>query len=114
MKKTIYNKLVRDNIPSIIEAEGKKCTFHYALEEDHKRLIKDKLLEECNELIKAESPNDVIEEIADIYTVLHGIMDVYCLDHSMVATYAGLKSCVRGEFSSFAVLESVEEEEDEE
>lgn len=112
MATKFYNKLVRDMVPLMIKNEGKKCTYYYALEENHKQLLKDKLWEECNELIEAKSPNDVREEIADIMAVLHGIMNEYDLDPHMVSTYAGYKSCVKGDFSSFVILVSVEEEED--
>lgn len=112
MATKIYNKLVRDMIPVMIKNDGKKCTYHFALG-DHKKLLKDKLLEECNELIEAKTPDDIREEIADIITVLSGIMVEYGLDPHIVFAYAGFKNSIKGDFSSFVVLESVEEEEDE-
>lgn len=46
----IYNKLVRDNIPSIIEKDNKKCNYHIAKEEEQLTYLFSKLNEEILEL----------------------------------------------------------------
>ncbi len=44
-----YNKLVRDKIPAIIEADGKQCEVVIALKEEMGELLEKKLMEEVNE-----------------------------------------------------------------
>ena len=45
-------KLVRDNIPDIINSTGKECKFHYAGEEEFKTYLFEKLREELGEEAK--------------------------------------------------------------
>ncbi|HZJ57124.1 MAG TPA: nucleoside triphosphate pyrophosphohydrolase [Clostridia bacterium] len=70
MNKKIYNKLIRDNIPDIIEASGKRCTVETVEGEELVKLLNEKLQEEVDEYIAS---ND-IEELADIVEVIRGIL----------------------------------------
>ncbi|NKF05691.1 nucleoside triphosphate pyrophosphohydrolase [Clostridium gasigenes] len=65
----VYNKLVRDKIPAIIEADGKTCEVEIAPKEKMTRLIEDKLVEEVNEYLEDKN----LEELADVMEVLFGI-----------------------------------------
>lgn len=47
----VYNKLVRDNIPSIIENDGCKCVIKILNEKEYKVELYKKLQEETNEVI---------------------------------------------------------------
>lgn len=71
MKVKVYNKLVRDRIPEIIEASGKTCTYETLSDEQYIELLNKKLLEEVNEYLKS----GMIEELADIGEVMHAILD---------------------------------------
>lgn len=68
----IYNKLVRDKIPKIIEEKGMKA-YTYIVDEDklEKALIC-KLDEEFKEFIESLA----IEELADIVEVVYAILNV--------------------------------------
>lgn len=68
-----YNKLVRDNIPAIITQSGKTPVVRTLSESEYKDELKKKLLEEVQEFINAESEADMVEEFADIQTVLNYI-----------------------------------------
>ena len=48
-KKTTYNKLVRDRIPEIIEADGKKCVCETLSQEQYIAMLDAKLNEELAE-----------------------------------------------------------------
>ena len=66
---TIFKKLVRDNIPKIIEASGRRCSVELLEGDDLLRALKHKLREECDEFDEAEN----IEELADISEVVLAI-----------------------------------------
>ena len=71
-----YNKLVRDKIPQIIEAQGKKCKVYVAVNEDYRSRLKDKLLEEAQEFFE----NPCVEELADVQEVIDALQDVHRWD----------------------------------
>lgn len=62
-------KLVRDNIPAIMEQKGQKAVFYRASEEEYARRLLEKLTEEVAEFQDGES----VDEIADIVEVLYAI-----------------------------------------
>lgn len=61
-----YNKLVRDNIPEIIEASGKTCVTEVLLDDEYLKMIDAKLDEELAEYHKDQN----IEELADLLEVI--------------------------------------------
>lgn len=65
----IYNKLVRDNIPDIIEKDNEiPVTRILSIDEYRVELYK-KLKEECNELISAKGRENILYEVADVFEV---------------------------------------------
>ena len=71
MKSRIYNKLVRDKIPQIIDADGRKAVCRTLEDESYIRHLHEKLLEEVQEYLKSGE----LEELADIGEVMHAILD---------------------------------------
>lgn len=71
MGEKIYNKLVRDRIPEIIEKAGKKYIIETVDNQENYKLLNKKLLEEVNEYLEEYN----IEELADIIEVIHGILE---------------------------------------
>ncbi|WP_058306367.1 nucleoside triphosphate pyrophosphohydrolase [Gracilibacillus massiliensis] len=67
----VYNKLVRDNIPSIIEENGQKCKVEKLKSVDFVKELKNKFQEELDEYLETDSDNDAIEELADILEIIH-------------------------------------------
>lgn len=64
-----YNKLVRDGIPSVIEADGKTAEVEYVSGEHLGELLEDKLIEEFNEFLEDRN----LEELADMMEVVFGL-----------------------------------------
>lgn len=61
-------KLIRDNIPELIQAEGKQLDVAAVQNDDFfLALLRSKLIEEVNEYLSSENS---IEELVDIKTVL--------------------------------------------
>ena len=57
-----YNKLVRDRIPEIIEASGKRCVCSTLSDEEYLARLDEKLNEELAEYQESKS----MEELADL------------------------------------------------
>lgn len=66
-EKIIYNKLVRDKIPEIIEASGKACETEILSYEEYLQMLDKKLDEELAEYHQEQN----IEELADLLEVLY-------------------------------------------
>lgn len=66
-EKTIYNKLVRDKIPEIIEASGKTCEIETLPDEEYLQMLDKKLDEELAEYHQEQN----IEELADLLEALY-------------------------------------------
>lgn len=67
MKKTNHNKLVRDKIPEIIEADGRSCEIEILSDDEYIKMIDAKLDEELAEYHKDKN----LEELADLVEVIH-------------------------------------------
>ena len=67
----VYNKLVRDKIPAIIEAQGEHPNFRILEAEAYSRLLEDKLDEEVNEFHRDKN----LEELADILEVVFALAE---------------------------------------
>ena len=67
----IFNKLVRDNIPDIIEGRGEKAYTRILSDEEYKEQLDLKLQEEVKEYLE----DDNVEELADIVEVIYAILE---------------------------------------
>ena len=96
-----YNKLVRDNIPKIIESKGETCLFHVANAEEYWQKLKEKLREEIEEFIEAEN----IEELADVFEVINAMQTVKKFDSEELLRVMKQKADMRGRFFDRIILE---------
>lgn len=65
-----YNKLVRDRIPDIIAAQGKRAVIRVLSPQEWLAALRAKLQEEVDEYRAAPS----LEELADVVEVIHGLL----------------------------------------
>ncbi|HJX05191.1 MAG TPA: nucleoside triphosphate pyrophosphohydrolase, partial [Candidatus Nanoarchaeia archaeon] len=100
-KHTVYNKLVRDKIPEIIEQRGKVPVIHAASDEEYWGKLKEKLNEEVGEFQKNSSE----EELADILEVVCAIADFKKIDKEKLELLRKKKSEERGGFKKKIILE---------
>lgn len=105
----IYNKLVRDKILGIIEESGKNPKYRALGQEAHKQALKAKLIEEAVEFAKAETHDEMVEELADVYEVLSAIYFVFDFPESRVFEKKIAKQNEKGGFLMGYFLESVED-----
>lgn len=66
----IYNKLVRDKITDIIEADGRVAKYRILDNNEYRQELNKKLQEEVKEYLEDNN----VEELADIVEVIYGIL----------------------------------------
>lgn len=69
-KRTVYNKLVRDKIPEIVEASGNTCVTEILSDDAYIRALDNKLNEELAEYQQSKS----LEELADLLEVMDAVV----------------------------------------
>ena len=106
---SVYNKLVRDRIPQIIEASGKTCTTRILDPSEHLHEIKTKMQEEALEFQQAANDKDAIEELADILELVHAALDVYGVSFDVLEEVRQHKKDKRGGFAEGIYLIEVED-----
>ena len=106
----IYNKLVRDKIPNIIEEKGETPIIKILDENEYKKELEKKLYEEYKEVIEA-SGDDRVEELADMIEVIRALANLENKSLNDVIAIADKKSEKRGAFEEKIFLEKVIEAE---
>lgn len=101
----IYNKLVRDNIPNIIKDNGETPITRILSEDEYKKELLKKLLEECHELIAAKTSFQILEEAADVFEVLKVISQLEGENIDTVMELANQKRLKKGSFTKKIFLE---------
>lgn len=103
----VYNKLVRDKIPQIIKDDNRKPITRVLSDEEYKKALNDKLLEEYNEVIVAGSSNELMEELADMIEVIRAISLAEGRELEDVIEISKVKRLKRGAFDDRIFLERV-------
>ena len=96
----VYDKLVRDRIPEIIEASGNKCAVEVVSDEIALEYLYKKLGEEVNELLSDKN----LDEIADVMEVLFAIGKKYGYSEDEVLSRRNEKKNSRGGFENNLIL----------
>ena len=102
----IYNKLVRDKIPKIIESKGELPVTKKLDLQQYKIALEEKLKEECQEVISA-SGQERIEELADVLEILRSLAKLEGVSLKQVIAVADQKVFKRGGFENKVFLEKV-------
>ena len=102
----IYNKLVRDNIPNIIESKGETPVTRILDKDSYKMELEKKLNEEYFEVIEAKG-NDRIEELADMLEIMRALAKLEGRTLQDVIECAEVKKEKRGAFEEKIFLEKV-------
>ena len=103
--KRVFNKLVRDNIPNIIESNNECAVTRILNDEEYRSELYKKLQEETNEVINAKNTKDVVEELADVLEVLRSIGELEHMNLDAIIEVANQKRLKRGGFEKRIFLE---------
>ena len=104
--KKVFNKLVRDKIPEIIEENDEYSLTRTLNDKEYEKALYDKLFEEANEVINANKKEETEEELADLLEVVRAIADYKNIDVSDVEKLRISKKKKRGGFYKRIYLES--------
>ncbi|BAQ62513.1 acyl-CoA dehydrogenase family protein [Geminocystis sp. NIES-3708] len=102
-----YQKLIRDKIPQIINSTNKKCQVKRLSNSEYKQALKYKLIEESKEVFFA-NPDDLSEEIADIYEVIETLIKTYKLNKKDILKKQKEKQKLKGKFNKKYLLLSID------
>lgn len=102
----VCNKLVRDNIPSIIESNGETPITRILSDEEYKVELERKLNEEYHEVLDS-SGKDRLEELADMIEIIKYLAKVEESTLDEIISIAEEKSLKRGAFEEKIFLEKV-------
>lgn len=103
MMKKVYNKLVRDRIPEIINASGNECVIEILSEDNYMAMCDLKLTEELSEYQESKS----LEELADLMEVIYACAAARGYTPSELEAIRLKKQAERGGFSKRLLLKEV-------
>ena len=102
-KRVIYNKLVRDRIPQIIEGSGKTCVTEVLSREAYLHALNEKLNEELAEYQQSKA----LEELADLLEVMEAVAKARGDTWEELMKVKLEKKQKRGGFDKMLLLEEV-------
>lgn len=97
------DKLVGDEIPELIRADGDEPVTHVVEGESYRERLHDKLDEEVAEFHESGD----VEELADVLAVVDALAEAYGSSGAELAEFRRAKAAERGEFEDGIVLEAV-------
>ncbi len=104
---TLYNKLVRDRIPEIIQGDAKSCTVRTLDPAAYRQALLEKLVEEAQEVRQTEGDREeLVKELADVYEVIDALVKEFDLSREEIESVQKEKREQRGGFEKKLFLES--------
>lgn len=97
-ERRVYNKIVRDGIPEIIQGKGGHAETEIVEPAEAQRLLIEKLAEEATEVSEAD-PEHLAEELADVLEVVRAIAECAGLDLKSIEELREKKLKERGGFT---------------
>lgn len=106
----IYNKLVRDLIPAIIERDKKTCVTRILNEANYITEVNKKMHEELAEYEEATTAKDSLEELADLLELIHVAAAHHGATVEALETIRADKAAKRGGFAERIYLVEVQDD----
>lgn len=105
----IFNKLVRDRIPQVIQSSGKECRTTILNDKEYGKELVIKLTEEVEEYFSAQDSEESLEELADMLEVIRALAVVHGSSWEQLEVLRAKKVEVRGGFQERVYLIDVED-----
>ena len=83
-----FNKIIRDSLPHMMGQSGINVVSHVMDSEEYLKKLKDKLMEEVDEVCAAQSPKEMLEELGDVLEVLVALATHHHVDFSHITSLA--------------------------
>lgn len=106
----IYNKLVRDKIPQVIEKTNKQFSTRVLSKEEYMVEVKKKMNEELEEYQEAITNEEAVEELADLLELIHAAAKVHGATTEQLEEVRRAKAEKRGGFDKKIFLIEVEDD----
>lgn len=106
MERKTFNKLVRDKIPEMLDKNGGETETQILDDEKYIECLFKKLTEECEEVISADSKENLAEELADLLEVMRAISKTNNINFAEVEKIRTAKKEKRGGFDRKIFLKS--------
>jgi predicted house-cleaning noncanonical NTP pyrophosphatase (MazG superfamily) len=94
------DKLIRDLVPGIMRSRGVSVFERSMKGDEYIQRLKDKLLEEAQEVIEAKTPDEVSEELADLLEVIYALGKEYNLSMKQIEAKRLVKKQQDGGFDN--------------
>lgn len=101
----VYNKLVRDKIPEIIENDGETPIVRTLNDNEYRIELGKKLKEEYEEVLAANKKEERLEELADMLEIISALAHLEDEDIQTVINIMDKKREKRGGFTKKLFLE---------
>ena len=109
MRIFFQNKLWRDKLVDIMEQNhNSRINWHYLSDEEFNKELRIKLAEETQEVIVAQSRDELIAELADVYEVIDSLAKLHGATKQEIVTAQTKKRDERGGFEGRKFVETAE------
>ena len=109
MPRKIYNKLIRDGIHAVMDRKGLKYKTRIMDETEYRKAARQKVVEECMEIVNAANREKLIEELADLAEIVRAVCDAEKISATEIEDIRAQKETKRGAFKKRLFLEYVDE-----
>lgn len=94
----IWNKLIRDRIPAIIIKRGANPEVKAVSKKEAVRLLKEKILEEGQELLETNNRLEMKKEMSDILEIIHSLSEELGIPYRKIEILRKKRAKERGRF----------------
>ena len=106
----VYNKLVRDRIPEIIQQDGQTLVTRVLSDEEYEIEVQRKMHEELAEYEEAVENKDKLEELADLLELIHVAAAIQGATFEELEEVRAKKAETRGGFEKRIYLVDVKDD----
>jgi inorganic pyrophosphatase len=107
-----FNKLVRDKIPQVIRGKGCSVNDYEIVGSELNTALKNKIIEEAQEVVESKSIEALKEELADLLEVISATMSANKINPEEIEKIRSTKNQERGTFSKGVYVSSIEIDEE--